>query len=304
MSQQIILNVIFVRHGDTNANARPRKCQGQLECELNDLGILKTFSLAHRLRREHFDAIYTSDLPCAKQTALEIAQGHMYAPIIEDQRLREKVAALMQDMGQYTGMCMKDIKNSIQGTSLKVALDECGEKSKVFKKRIVNFYNSLICRYLQSPPQSSYSPTRQTPKLSNLIKSLRLSVVPPQNPNQIKPFTVLVVTHGGFIKNLFDYLINDLEFHNGSQRPGFPRPSSYSRFAIFKEYSGANEFEFRGAVITRNCVAHCAKIKRNPKQLSPIKENPISLFKAADWYIETPHDPPKELPVRKKSLGW
>jgi probable phosphoglycerate mutase len=88
--------VILVRHGETEWNiARIR--QGHLDSRLTEKGIAQAQALAHRLAREKFTALYSSDLGRAVQTALAIADltGH---EILTDARLRERHLGIFQGL--------------------------------------------------------------------------------------------------------------------------------------------------------------------------------------------------------------
>lgn len=63
---------LFVRHGETVWN-REARFQGQLDPPLSDLGAGQADAVADRLRDEHFDAGYVSDLRRARQTAAAVA---------------------------------------------------------------------------------------------------------------------------------------------------------------------------------------------------------------------------------------
>jgi broad specificity phosphatase PhoE len=79
--------LLLIRHGQTDWNLQHR-LQGQLAVPLNAVGIAQTRSAASKLRLLHFDAIFSSDLLRAKQTA-EIIAGELGLPIQFDPRLRE-----------------------------------------------------------------------------------------------------------------------------------------------------------------------------------------------------------------------
>ncbi|GIW60610.1 MAG: alpha-ribazole phosphatase [Patescibacteria group bacterium] len=76
--------ILLVRHGETDWNVIHR-FQGSSDVPLNDTGREQAQKLALRLSSETFDAIYSSDLLRAAETAQIIAQQ----PIIYDARLRE-----------------------------------------------------------------------------------------------------------------------------------------------------------------------------------------------------------------------
>jgi probable phosphoglycerate mutase len=88
--------IILIRHGETAWNAEGR-IQGHLPVPLNERGMAQAEAVALHLRSIHFDAIYSSDLLRARQTADAIVElsGH---EVQEDQRLRE------WDLGILSGM--------------------------------------------------------------------------------------------------------------------------------------------------------------------------------------------------------
>lgn len=77
----------IVRHGQTDWNLQ-RRYQGQIDIPLNNAGLLQAKEIANALSGRQFDALYSSDLQRAIQTAQEIA-GAIYLPIQKDSRLRE-----------------------------------------------------------------------------------------------------------------------------------------------------------------------------------------------------------------------
>ncbi|MBO4631707.1 MAG: histidine phosphatase family protein, partial [Lentisphaeria bacterium] len=66
---------IVVRHGETEANLQGI-LQGQSDTELNPLGIRQAELVAERLKKEHFDLIFSSDLSRTMNTARLIAEPH------------------------------------------------------------------------------------------------------------------------------------------------------------------------------------------------------------------------------------
>lgn len=58
----------IVRHGETAWNAEHR-VQGQLDIPLNEIGLRQAQAVGRTLKDERFDAIYSSDLVRARQTA-------------------------------------------------------------------------------------------------------------------------------------------------------------------------------------------------------------------------------------------
>lgn len=63
---------VFIRHGETAWNLESRM-QGHLDSPLTDNGLRQADALAERLAEENLDALYSSDLGRARQTAVPIA---------------------------------------------------------------------------------------------------------------------------------------------------------------------------------------------------------------------------------------
>jgi alpha-ribazole phosphatase len=92
----------LVRHGQTDWNLEGRY-QGQSDVPLNEKGRAQARILARQLQGQSFDAIYTSDLQRAKETA-EIISAFVHAPVLTEPRLREI------DQGKWEGQLVEVIK--------------------------------------------------------------------------------------------------------------------------------------------------------------------------------------------------
>lgn len=95
------LRLIAVRHGETAWN-RDTRIQGHLDIGLNDHGRWQAAQLARALADEPIDAIYTSDLARAHDTAAAVAQA-TGAPLVRHAGLRERV------FGQFEGKTFDEI---------------------------------------------------------------------------------------------------------------------------------------------------------------------------------------------------
>lgn len=94
---------VFIRHGETDWNLEGR-WQGQADVPLNANGLAQAEILARQVRaRYQLDAIYSSDLQRARQTAEPLAQA-TGLPVVLDPRLREI------HQGEWQGMLVTDIR--------------------------------------------------------------------------------------------------------------------------------------------------------------------------------------------------
>jgi probable phosphoglycerate mutase len=80
--------VILVRHGETDWNVSGR-LQGHSDTPLNAAGKIQAARVAQRLGRETVQALYSSDLARAFETATIIGQ-QLALPVVVSQRLRER----------------------------------------------------------------------------------------------------------------------------------------------------------------------------------------------------------------------
>jgi alpha-ribazole phosphatase len=95
--------IILIRHGETDWNIEGRY-QGQSDVPLNQNGIQQAKEMANRIRHYQFNAIISSDLSRAKQTA-EILSETCESPLQIDPRLREI------NQGEWEGMLYADIRS-------------------------------------------------------------------------------------------------------------------------------------------------------------------------------------------------
>jgi probable phosphoglycerate mutase len=73
--------LVFIRHGETDWN-RQQRFQGQLDVPLNALGLTQAQRLADRLAADPHDALFSSDLQRAQQTAAPLAAHWALAPTL------------------------------------------------------------------------------------------------------------------------------------------------------------------------------------------------------------------------------
>ncbi len=93
--------VLLVRHGATDWN-ETKRAQGQADVELNDKGRAQAAQVADELARLEVDAVYSSDLQRALDTATAIATRHDLE-VTSDPAFREI------DQGEWTGLTPDEI---------------------------------------------------------------------------------------------------------------------------------------------------------------------------------------------------
>ncbi|KAF7322318.1 Phosphoglycerate mutase-like protein [Mycena chlorophos] len=160
--------VYIVRHGETREN-REAIIQGQLDTELNELGLLQAKQVARTLKAVVFDAAYTSDLKRAVKTAEIILEEQPTSEV----ELRKEEALRERFMGTLEGTKWLDT----QSHNAKVAADSTIENTVAFSARTSGWWKrAILQRTLSLPPRE-------------------------------EPYNVLVVSHGGAIGTLVRGLI-------------------------------------------------------------------------------------------------
>jgi probable phosphoglycerate mutase len=135
----------LIRHGETVWNA-DRRVQGQLESVLSELGVKQAEALAARIGDEKFDALYTSDLSRAYDTAAKIAAA-TGADIRIDERLRER------HYGVFQGLTWDEIKRRFPEAyaRYKSAFPGMtipgGESVEDFARRVVGVLGEIAARH-------------------------------------------------------------------------------------------------------------------------------------------------------------
>ncbi len=80
--------LIIIRHGETEWN-REKRMQGTTDTQLSDVGRSQAQALGRRFAAKPVDALYSSDLSRARDTARGIAE-HTGSRIVTDARLQER----------------------------------------------------------------------------------------------------------------------------------------------------------------------------------------------------------------------
>tara|TARA_R110000868_G_scaffold14661_4_gene67851 strand:+ start:1779 stop:2345 length:567 start_codon:yes stop_codon:yes gene_type:complete len=96
------MNIVIFRHGQTDWNVEGR-LQGSTDIPLNETGRKQALELAKRLSHYTFDAIFSSDLARALDTADAVAAGRGLI-VQQDARLREL------GLGSAEGKTLKELE--------------------------------------------------------------------------------------------------------------------------------------------------------------------------------------------------
>jgi broad specificity phosphatase PhoE len=119
----VATRLLLARHGETDWN-RERRWQGLADTALNEVGRRQARALAEELAAEPPDAVYTSDLARARETA-EIVADALRLPVVVDDRLREV------DVGAWSGLTAVEIETRFPGKS------RPGESAEAMGARVI-----------------------------------------------------------------------------------------------------------------------------------------------------------------------
>jgi len=112
-----LVKVILVRHGETDWNLSKRIQGGNSDTQLNQRGRQQAESLALRLKQEKIQAIYSSPLQRAQDTARAIACYHQL-PVEIEPSLKEI------EVGELEGMSIADVGKHLSEFLVKHKQDE------------------------------------------------------------------------------------------------------------------------------------------------------------------------------------
>lgn len=164
--------IYLVRHGETDWN-KARKLQGSTDIELNDTGRVQALLLNEEFKGIRIDAVYSSNLVRAEETAKIISTG-MNLQVITDHGLKER------QWGSLEGSKFDDLKEKYGIGFIPVIEEFHPEKSFLHQDlRQVESYKDALDRVL--------------PVLHKIHR-------------QHEGESVLVVSHGGILKGLLLYL--------------------------------------------------------------------------------------------------
>ncbi len=158
-----ITRITAIRHGETAWNVATR-IQGQLDISLNDTGYWQAEQTGLALAGESVDAIYSSDLARAYETALAIAKHHGLDVQI-DRGLRER------EFGIFQGKTFAEIEAQLP------------EQAMLWRKRVPDF-----------APEGGESLLQFRVRVTQC-----LSVLAAQNVGK----QIIIVSHGGVMDVIY-----------------------------------------------------------------------------------------------------
>ncbi|CEP19200.1 hypothetical protein [Parasitella parasitica] len=182
------LQVTLVRHGNTDAN-NERWLQGHVDTDLNENGLSQAACCGKRLHTASYDHVYCSDLKRCKQTASAILAHH--SPNISIDyipMLRER------DFGKLSRQPLSYLLSESQRQGLSV--DEFvskhgGESDFTFQSRVISAWNFIIRDAQDKHYQSVLVVTHGGP-----LKHLARFWIDNEFQVVNKEFTVVPVAHG------------------------------------------------------------------------------------------------------------
>ncbi len=140
-----VAEFILIRHGETAENLSGI-VQGQRDTRLNETGLRQAECAARRLRDEHFDAAYSSDLSRAMVTALTIARPLELAvepcPELREWDLGD-LSGLHRDEAEVRYPEVMDAFRFDQGEVIVPG----GETRSEFRRRVAGFLDRLADRH-------------------------------------------------------------------------------------------------------------------------------------------------------------
>ena len=169
MCKEEQLNIYFVRHGETLWNKEER-IQGELDSPLTIKGIEDIQKLAGNLSGVEFDAVYSSELGRAYETASILSDGR--------HRIKRLKEFNEKNFGDWQGMEIKEIYRKYP------------MQAEFYFNDIKNYNNKEI-----NAESLEHALKRFVLGVRKIVKSLRTG-------------NVLVVSHGTILKLFFNYIDN------------------------------------------------------------------------------------------------
>ena len=138
------MKFFLIRHGESKA-AKKKIIAGQSNVSLTKLGKVQAATLGQDFLESQikFDAVYSSDIMRASETAKLICEKLGIEEIIFDKRLREQDAGIFE--GRKTNSLTREEREFLENTMINLDLRvPDGETNKEMTKRIKEAFNEII----------------------------------------------------------------------------------------------------------------------------------------------------------------
>jgi broad specificity phosphatase PhoE len=133
--------LLFIRHGSTAWTAPPSRYQGRTDLPLSARGRAEAVQLADRLHAIKFDAIYSSPLRRARETAVALAQGRRRWPNT-DERLVELSYGDWE--GKRHAEVAEDEAEALHAWAAGIAPPPAGESRTSLIRRVCSFVDDVV----------------------------------------------------------------------------------------------------------------------------------------------------------------
>jgi len=160
-----------VRHGESTGNVE-QKVQGQIDTDLTKAGVSQAKSLRDKLKRVHFDKVYSSDLCRARRTA-EIITLERKLAVITTKALRER------SFGKHQGKTYEQFNKTFAAIRKKIESLPHDKRFKTKFDKEVESDEEFVSRFI--------------------VYLRQISVANPKK-------TILVAAHGGVLRMLLIHL--------------------------------------------------------------------------------------------------
>ncbi|KAK7066947.1 hypothetical protein SK128_001303 [Halocaridina rubra] len=202
-SMAVVFRVVFVRHGETNAN-KEHRIQGHLDIPLSSRGE-KQATLAGKSLSEHkFSRAYASDLQRAYATCERILEQNTCGPptIKEDAKLRER------NFGSVEGLHIDEVKSmaTAEGLTWPQYNPPGAETLGVLQERMVCFFKEL-CQSVFDKNKQARIDIIQENQNEDLVSGEKLQQLEEKDAVE----RILVVSHGAALKQLYAHFHKTLE---------------------------------------------------------------------------------------------
>jgi len=141
------MEIFLIRHAESIGNTKGINYGQKIDYPLSELGIVQSELLKERLSKIKFDAIYSSDLKRAVETAEIISPKNL--KINYDKRLRERNFGIIADKKDLLKNWKEYVKKEMENKNIQerdvVPLE--GESDKNHFDRVKEFFNELLSKH-------------------------------------------------------------------------------------------------------------------------------------------------------------